>query len=117
MRHKVAGRKLGRPTGHRKALYRNLVTDLLNHEKIVTTEAKAKEVRGQAEKVITLGKEGGLPAFRRALTTVTDKDVAEKVFSDLAQRYAGRPGGYTRIVKLGPRPGDGAPMVQLALVE
>jgi large subunit ribosomal protein L17 len=102
---------------HRRALYRNLVTDLLNHEKIVTTEAKAKEVRGQAEKIITLGKEGGLSAFRQALAFVTDKKVVEKVFSELAPRYAERPGGYTRIVKLGPRLGDGAPMVQLALVE
>lgn len=117
MRHKVAGRKLGRSMGHRKALYRNQVTDLLNHEKIVTTEAKAKEVRGQAEKIITLGKEGGLSAFRQALSVVTDKTVAEKVFTELAKRYAERPGGYTRMVKLGPRLGDGAPMVQLALVE
>ena len=117
MRHKVAGRKLGRPTGHRRALYRNLVTDLLNHEKIVTTEAKAKEVRGLAEKMITLGKEGGLHCRRRALSFIMDKKVAEKVFSDLAPRYSERPGGYTRIVKLGPRLGDGAPMVQLELVE
>lgn len=117
MRHKVAGRKLGRSMGHRKALYRNQVTDLLNYEKIVTTEAKAKEVRGQAEKIITLGKEGGLSAFRQALSVVTDKTVAEKVFAELAKRYAERPGGYTRMVKLGPRLGDGAPMVQLALVE
>ena len=117
MRHKVAGRNLGRSMSHRRALYRNLVTDLLNHGKIVTTEAKAKEVRGQAEKIITLGKEGGLSAFRRALAFVTDKKVVEKVFSELAPRYAERPGGYTRMVKLGPRLGDGAPMVQLALVE
>ena len=117
MRHKVAGRKLGRPTGHRRALYRNLVTDLLNHEKIVTTEAKAKEVRGLAEKMITLGKEGGLHCRRRALSFIMDKKVAEKVFSDLAPRYSERPGGYTRIIKLGPRLGDGAPMVQLELVE
>ncbi|MEE8318255.1 MAG: 50S ribosomal protein L17 [Dehalococcoidales bacterium] len=117
MRHKVAGRQLGRSMSHRKALYRNQVTDLLNHEKIVTTEAKAKEVRGQAEKIITLGKEGGLSAFRRALLVVTDKAVAEKVFADLAKRYGERPGGYTRMVKLGPRLGDGAPMVQLTLVE
>lgn len=117
MRHKVAGRKLGRSMGHRKALYRNQVTDLLNYEKIVTTEAKAKEVRSQAEKIITLGKDGGLSAFRQALSVVTDKTVAEKVFAELAKRYAERPGGYTRMVKLGPRLGDGAPMVQLALVE
>ncbi len=117
MRHKVVGRKLGRPTGHRRALYRNLVTDLLKYEKIVTTEAKAKEVRGLAEKMITLGKGGGLSAFRQALTFVIDKAVVEKMFSELASRYAERPGGYTRIAKLGPRLGDGAPMVQLSLVE
>jgi len=117
MRHKIAGRKLGRSMSHRRALYRNLVTDLLKYEKIVTTEAKAKEVRGLAEKMITLGKEGELHAFRQALSFIIDKAVAEKVFSELAERYAERPGGYTRIVKLGPRLGDSAPMVQLALVE
>ncbi len=117
MRHKVAGRKLGRSSAHRRALYRNLVTDLLNYEKITTTEAKAKEVRGLAERMITLGKTGGLHSRRQALTFILDKKIAEKVFADLATRYAERPGGYTRIVKLGPRPGDGAAMVQLELVE
>ena len=117
MRHKVAGRSLGRSSGHRKAMYRNLVTDLLDYEKITTTGAKAKEVRGLAEKMITLGKAGGLPAFRQALSFIMDKTVVEKVFSELADRYAKRPGGYTRIAKIGPRLGDGAPMVQLALVE
>jgi len=102
---------------HRKALYRNLVTDLLKYEKIVTTEAKAKEVRGLAEKMITLGKEGGLHSRRRALSFIMDKKTTEKLFDELAQRYAERPGGYTRITKLGPRLGDGAPMVQLKLVE
>ena len=116
MRHKVAGRKLGRVTAHRRAMYRNLVTDLLDHEKIVTTEAKAKEVRGLAEKVITLGKGGGLQSYRQALSFIMDKKVAEKVFAELAPRYAERTGGYTRIVKLRPRLGDGAPMVQLELV-
>lgn len=117
MRHQIAGRKLGRPTAHRWALYRNLVTDLLRYEKIVTTEAKAKEARGLAEKVITLGKEGGLSSRRRALGFVTDKKIVDKVFGELAPRYAERPGGYTRITKLGPRMGDRAPMCQLALVE
>jgi large subunit ribosomal protein L17 len=97
-------------------MYRNLVTDLLDHEKIVTTEAKAKEVRSLAEKMITLGKGGGLQSFRQTLSFVMDKKVAEKVFADLAPRYAERAGGYTRIVKLKPRLGDGAPMVQLELV-
>jgi large subunit ribosomal protein L17 len=117
MRHKVAGRKLGRSSAHRKALYRNLVTDLLNHEKITTTEAKAKEVRGLAERMITLGKAGGLNSRRQALAFILDERIADKVFAELAPRYAERPGGYTRIIKLGPRLGDGAPMVQLELVE
>ena len=116
MRHKIAGTKLSRPTGHRRALYRNLVTDLLNYEKITTTEAKAKEVRSFAEKMITLGKTGGLHSQRQALSFIFDKKVVDKVFSGLASRYAVRPGGYTRITKLGPRLGDGAPMVQIELV-
>ena len=117
MRHKVAGRQLGRPTGHRRAMYRNLVTDLLGYEKITTTEAKAKEVRSLAERIITLGKNGGLHSRRQALSFILDKKVAEKVFTELAPRYAERPGGYTRITKLGPRLGDRAPMVQLELVK
>jgi len=117
MRHRVNGRKLGRPTGHRVAMYRNLITDLLRYEKIVTTEAKAKEVRGMAEKTITLGKNGSLHARRQALAVVTDKKVVTKLFDELASRYADRPGGYTRLVKLGPRLGDGAPMARLELVE
>ena len=117
MRHKISGRKLSRPTSHRMAMYRNLVTDLLNYEKIITTEAKAKEVRGMTEKMITLGKTGGLHSYRRALTFITDKKVADKVLSELAERYAQRPGGYTRIIKLGPRLGDGAPVVQIELVK
>ena len=117
MAHRVAGRKLGRPTDHRLALFRNLVTDLLRYEKIITTEAKAKEVRGMAERVITLGKRGDLHARRQALSFVYDKKVVVKVFDELAPRYEGRPGGYSRIVKLGPRQGDGAHMAQLELVE
>lgn len=116
MRHKVDGRKIG-SKGHRRALYRNLVTALLKHEKITTTEAKAKEVRSLAEEMITLGKKGGLHSFRQALTFIIEEDVAKKVFAELASRYAQRPGGYTRLVKLGPRLGDGAPMAQLSLVE
>jgi|SRR3990172_2705047 len=117
MAHSVAGRRLGRPGGHRQALFRNLVTDLLHHERITTTEAKAKEVRSLAEKTITLGKDGTLHARRRALTMVTDKDVVSKLFDELAPRYASRPGGYTRILKLGRRLGDGAPMVILELLK
>ncbi len=117
MRHKVAGRRLGRPSGHRRALYRNLVTDLLRYEKITTTEAKAKEVRGLAEKMITLGKGGGLHSRRQALSFILDKKVTDKVFAELAPRYAERAGGYTRITKIGPRLGDGAAIVQLELVK
>lgn len=117
MRHKVAGRKLGRPTGHRLAMYRNQVTDLLRHEKIMTTETKAKEVRKLAEHVITLGKAGTLHARRQALSQVWGTDVLDKTFKELKERYANRPGGYTRITKLGPRPGDAAPMVVLELVK
>ena len=117
MRHRLAGGKLSRPTQHRMAMYCNLVTDLLRYEKITTTEAKAKEARSIAEKAITLGKKGDLPSRRQALKLVTDKKVVEKVFNELAERYAGRSGGYTRILKLGPRPGDNAPVVQLELVK
>lgn len=117
MRHRIAGRKLSRPTAHRWALYRNLVADLFRYEKIITTEAKAKEVRGLAEKMITLGKEGSLSSRRRALAFVTDKKLVDKIFNQLAPRYAERPGGYTRLVKLGPRLGDGAPTAQLEMVE
>ena len=116
MRHKVAGRKLRRSTPQRQALFRGLVTDLLRYEKVRTTEAKAKEVRGMAEKVITLGKDGTVYARRQALRVVTDADVVKKVFDDIAPRYATRPGGYTRIVKLGRRVGDGAEVAQLELV-
>ena len=116
MRHRVAGKHLGRKTEHRLALYRNLVTDLLRYERIVTTEPKAKEARKFAERMITLGKEGTLHARRQALAFIYDKDVVKKLFSEIAPRYANRNGGYTRIVKLGPRPGDGAFLVRLELV-
>jgi len=117
LRHRVAGRKLSRPTAQRWALYRNLVADLVKYEKIVTTEAKAKEIRGLAEKMITLGKEGSLASRRRALSFVTDKKLVAKIFSELAPRYAERAGGYTRIVKLGRRVGDGARLAQIQMVE
>jgi len=117
MRHKVAGRNLSRPTEHRWALYRNQVTSLLAHEKITTTEAKAREVRILAEKMITLGKDGSLASRREALAFVTDRKVVDKLFADIATGYADRNGGYTRLLKLGPRPGDNAPMVQIELVK
>lgn len=116
MRHRVVGRRLGRPSNQRMALYRGLVRDLLLRERIRTTEAKAKEIRGMAEKVITYGKKGTLNHRRLALAFITDKDVIAKVFSELSERYADRPGGYTRLLKLGPRKGDGAPIVLLELV-
>jgi len=117
MRHNVKGRSLSRPTGHRISLYRNLVTALLKNEKIVTTEAKAKEVRPMAEKMITLGKKSGLNSYRQAISFITDDKVTEKVFQVLAPRYKERTGGYTRITKIEPRQGDNAPMVQLELVQ
>jgi large subunit ribosomal protein L17 len=117
LRHRIAGRKLSRPTAHRWALYRNLVADLVKYEKVVTTEAKAKEIRGLAEKMITLGKEGSLASRRRALTFVTDTKLVDKLFTELAPRYAERAGGYTRIVKMGRRVGDGARLAQIQMVE
>ena len=117
MRHRIAGRKLSRPTQHRMSMYYNLVTELLKHERISTTEPKAKEIRGMTEKIITLGKTGSVHARRQALGMTSDKKVVDKVFNDLANRYAQRNGGYTRILKLGPRYGDGAPMVQIELVQ
>ena len=117
MRHRVAGRKLGRFTKQRWALYRNQVSALLAHDKIVTTEAKAKEIRSLAEKMITLGKDGSLASRREALAFVTDKKAVDRLFGEIAPGYAERSGGYTRLLKLGPRPGDSAPMVQIELVK
>jgi len=116
MRHRVAGRTLSRGTSHRLALYRNQVRDLLRYGKIVTTEAKAKEVRSMAEKMITLGKAGDLSSRRQALAFIRDKDVVKKVFDEVAPKYAARTGGYTRMARLGQRLGDGAPEIQLELV-
>jgi len=99
------------------AVFRQQVADLMRHERLRTTETKAKEVRSLAERMITLGKAGSLHARRQALAFLNDEAVVRKIFDDVAPRYTGRPGGYTRIVKLGPRPGDGAAMVQLELVE
>jgi large subunit ribosomal protein L17 len=117
MRHKVSGRKFDRPGDERKMLFRNLVTDLMKHERLKTTEAKAKEVRPLAEKMITLGKDGTVHARRQAMAFINDKDVVKKLFDEIAPRFATRPGGYTRIIKLGQRLGDGASMAQLELVE
>ena len=117
MRHQRAGRKLGRDSAHRKALYANLASALIEHGRIRTTEAKAKEVRPIAERMITLGKRGDLHAHRQAVAFLRSKDVAHKLFAEVAPRFAERPGGYTRVVKLGPRPGDAAPMAYLELVD
>jgi|TARA_B110000438_G_scaffold302208_1_gene359223 large subunit ribosomal protein L17 len=117
MRHLKTGRILGRDSAHRKALFRNMVTALLHRERIQTTLAKAKELRGKAEKTITLGKKGTLSARRRALNSVSEKEILKKLFGPLAERYADRNGGYTRIIKVGPRRGDNAPMAIIELVD
>jgi large subunit ribosomal protein L17 len=115
--------KLGRNSSNRKALFRDLVTDLFLYERIQTTEAKAKELRSVAEKLITLAKRGDLHARRQVASFVRresvdgEKDAIQKLFADLGPRYAERPGGYTRILKLGPRRGDSAPMVYIELVD
>ena len=111
MRHQRAGKKLGRDSAHRKALYSNLAGALIEHGRIQTTEAKAKAVKPIAEKMITLGRRGDLAARRQAVAELRSQDVVHKLFADVAPRFAERPGGYTRIVKLGPRQGDAAEMV------
>lgn len=116
MRHRLAGRKLSRPTAHRKSMLRGAVTDLLRYETIRTTEAKAREIRRFAEKVITRGKKGTLHDRRLAAAVLTDNGVLRKLFDEIGPRYEDRPGGYTRMVKLGPRQGDAAPMAVLELM-
>jgi large subunit ribosomal protein L17 len=117
MRHGKSGRRLGRTTSHREAMFRNLVTSFLNHEKITTTDAKAKEIRSVAEKMITLGKRGDLHSLRQAASYIREKSVVTKLFSTIAPRYKDRPGGYTRIIKLGIRQGDAAAVSLIELVE
>jgi len=116
VRHRKRGRQLGRNTNHRRALFRSLVTSLLEHERIETTEAKAKEIRGFTDRMITLGKQGDLPARRRALGFLRSKAVVSKLFDDVAGRFAGRQGGYTRLIKTRRRVGDAAEMVAIELV-
>lgn len=116
MRHRKAGRKLSRNSAHRMAMLRNIVTSLLEHERIVTTLPKAKEVRRAAEKMITLGKRGDLHARRQAAAYIRSKSIVTKLFNELAPQYAERPGGYTRIIRTGNRPGDAAPMALIELV-
>jgi len=117
VRHATVGRKLGRSGAHRRALFRNLMTELFRRERIKTTEAKAKAVRGEAEQIITLAKDGGLHARRQILREIHDKAVVDKLIHVIGPDMAERPGGYTRIIKLGPRKGDAAPMVYLELVD
>jgi len=117
MRHARTGRKLGRDPSHRKALFANLTCSLIEHGRIRTTEAKAKAVKPIAERMITLGRRGDIAARRQAAAYLRSNDVVHKLFADVAPRFAERPGGYSRIVKLGPRQGDAAEMVYLELVD
>jgi len=117
MRNLKAGRQLGRNSSHRKAMFRNMVVSLFEHERIVTTDSKAKELRRYAEKLITLGKKGTLHARRQARVTINKREVLQKPFGVLSERYKERPGGYTRIIKLGSRPGDNAPQSVIQLIK
>jgi large subunit ribosomal protein L17 len=117
LRHQRSGKKLGRDSAHRKALYSNLAGALIEHGRIRTTEAKAKAVKPFAEKMITLGKRGDLHARRQALAALRSNTVVHQLFAEVAPRFAERPGGYTRIVRLGQRQGDAAEMVYLELVD
>ncbi len=117
MRHKKSGRKLGRNSSHRKAMFRNMATSLVRHETIKTTLPKAKELRRVVEPLITLAKEDGVANRRLAFARLRDKEAVGKLFSDLGPRFRERPGGYLRILKMGPRPGDAAPMALVQLVD
>ena len=116
MRHRAKGHQLSRTASHKKAMLANMATSLFRHDRIVTTEAKAKELRPYAERLITLARRGDLHARRLVERRVKDRDVTHKLFTDLGPRFASRPGGYTRITKLGKRKGDAADMAQIALV-
>ena len=117
MRHRLSGRKLNRTSTHRSAMFSNMAVSLLNHEQIETTLPKAKELKRVADKMVTLGKRGGLHARRRALSYLQDESVVQKLFGALADRYKERPGGYTRVMKAGFRYGDAAPMAIIELVD
>ena len=117
MRHHRAGKKLGRDSAHRKSLYANLACALVEHGRIKTTVTKAKAVKPFAEQMITLGKRGDLSARRQAIAELRSQDAVHKLFAEVAPRFAERPGGYTRIVKIGPRQGDAAEMAYLELVD
>jgi large subunit ribosomal protein L17 len=117
MRHRKSGNKLGRTTSHRKAMLRNMVTSFFDHEKITTTDARTKELRKLAEKLITMAKRGDLHSRRLVSEVVRDKKIVAKLFERIAPRYADRPGGYTRIIKVGLRVGDNAALSMIELVE
>ena len=117
MRHRLSGRKLNRTSTHRKAMFANMAAALIKHEQIKTTLPKAKEMRGVCDRLVTLGKRGGLHARRQALSVLKEPKLVEKLFSTLAERYASRPGGYTRVLKAGFRYGDAAPMAVIELVD
>ena len=117
MRHRKSGRKLGRTSSHRKAMFRNMATSLVRHETIKTTLPKAKELRRVVEPLITLAKEDGVAKRRLAFDRLRDKEAVGKLFTDLGPRFKDRPGGYLRILKIGPRPGDAAPMAIVQLVD
>ena len=117
MRHKKAGRKFSRTPAHRKAMFRSMLTSLFRHEKITTTDAKAKELKRLADQMITLGKKGGLHAIRAVATVINDPEVVRKVFKEIAPRFSERRGGYTRAVKVGQRRGDGAEITIVEILE
>lgn len=116
MRHRRKGRQLSRTASHRRAMLRNMATSLFQHERVVTTQARAKELRPYAEKLITWARRGDLHARRQVERVIRDRKVAGRLFGDIGPRFAGRPGGYTRIVKLGHRSGDGAEMARIELL-
>ena len=117
MRHRKSGRKLNRTSSHRKAMFRNMVTSLFKYNRIKTTDAKAKELRGWADHIITLAKRGDLHARRQALSIIREKDVVHKIFEEANDRFGSISGGYTRIVKIGIRPGDTAPVSLIELLD
>ncbi|MFH1156792.1 MAG: 50S ribosomal protein L17 [Pseudomonadota bacterium] len=116
MRHRISGVKLNRTSSHRKAMFRNMVTSLFKHSRIKTTEAKAKELRRLADQMVTLAKRGDLHARRQAGAVIREKDVVHQLFTEASEKFGSRQGGYTRIIKLGPRTGDAAPMTMIELI-
>ncbi|HET7600685.1 MAG TPA: 50S ribosomal protein L17 [Gemmatimonadales bacterium] len=116
MRHRAKGRQLSRTSTHKRAMLNNMATSLISHERVVTTEAKAKELRPFAEKLITLARRGDLHARRLAARKIKDREALTKLFAEIGPRFAARPGGYTRILKLGHRPGDGADLARIELL-